>query len=61
MQKSGHIAISAGFPTWLIFFFFKFSCLWKCGENAVSLMGNLLEAVQNVECCPTEEQPDMPV
>lgn len=34
MQKSGHIAISAGFPTWLIFFFLNFLVF----ENVVKML-----------------------
>lgn len=62
MQKSGHIAISAGFSTWLIFFFKNFVVFeLDFGENAVCLVGKLLEAVQNARSGPTEEQLGMPV
>lgn len=50
------------FSIWLIFFFKNFLVFeLEIGENAVCLVGKLLEAVQNAGCGPTEEQPDMPV
>lgn len=46
MQKSGHIAVSAGFSIWLIFLFLNFIVFeLDFGENAVCLVGKLLEAV----------------
>lgn len=62
MQKSANIALSARFSIWLIFFFLNFPVFeLDFGENAICLVGKLLEAVQNAGSGPTEEQPDVPV